>query len=170
MKARKIVLSGLFIGIGLLLPMIFHQFNMGGPAFLPMHIPVLIGAMFLGPIEGLAIGMITPILSSVLTGMPVLFPMLPIMIFELGFYGLTSGLLSKSLKVNTYVSLISSMVVGRIVAGVVVFVLIKFFGFKGASPFIFVKGAILTGMPGILIQLVAVPPIVNILRRQFSRI
>jgi riboflavin transporter FmnP len=163
MKAKRIVLSGLFIAFGIILPMIFHQFNMGGPMFLPMHIPVLIAGLFLGPIEGLIVGLITPILSSVLTGMPVMFPMLPIMIFELGTYGFVSGYFYKKLKLNLFLSLILSMLDGRISAGIVVFILGSFFGYKGAGPIPFIKGAIITGMPGIIIQLIFVPLIVKLL-------
>ena len=165
MKAKNVVLSGLFIAFGVLLPMIFHQFNMGGPGFLPMHIPVLIAGLFLGPLEGLLVGLVTPIISSVLTGMPVFFPMLPIMVFELGTYGLTAGLFSKKLNLNTYLSLILAMIDGRISAGIVVFILGKFFGFQGPGPVLFVKGAIITGIAGIIIQLVFVPPVVKLLRK-----
>ena len=104
MKTKNIVLSGLFVAFGLILPMIFHQFSMGGPAFLPMHIPVLIGTMLLGPSSGFLIGMVTPVLSSVLTGMPPTFPMLPIMFFELAVYGLIAGYLYKTLKQNVVLS------------------------------------------------------------------
>lgn len=132
---------------------------------LPMHIPILIAGLFLGPAVGLLVGLVTPILSSLLTGMPVFFPMLPIMIFELGTYGLISGYVFKKLRLNTYVSMIIAMISGRLVAGVVVFVLVKFFAFKGAGPVLFIKGAIITGLPGILIQLVFIPPIVKLLRK-----
>ena len=169
MKARKVVLSGLFIAFGVLLPMIFHQFNMGGPGFLPMHIPVLIAGLFLGQMPGLLVGLVTPIISSVLTGMPVFFPMLPIMIFELGAYGLVAGIFSEKLKTNTYISLISAMIVGRIVAGVVVFVLARFFGFMGPGPVLFIQGAIVTGIGGIIIQLVFIPPIAKLLNRHVSK-
>lgn len=165
MKSKKIVLCGLFIAFGVLLPMIFHQFNMGGPGFLPMHIPVLITGLFLGPAAGLLVGLVTPILSSLLTGMPVFFPMLPIMIFELGTYGLISGYVSEKLRSNTYISMITAMISGRLVAGIVVFVLVTFFGFKGAGPVLFIKGAIITGLPGILIQLAFIPPIAKLLRK-----
>ena len=168
MKAKKVVLSGLFIAFGILLPMIFHQFNMGGPGFLPMHIPVLIAGLFLGPLEGLLVGLVTPILSSFLTGMPVLFPMLPIMVFELGTYGLVSGYFAEKLKSNLYISMIIAMIAGRIIAGIVVFVLITFFGFKAAGPLLYIKGAIVTGLPGIIIQLVFVPPIAKLLRKHFN--
>ncbi|NLY44830.1 MAG: ECF transporter S component [Tissierella sp.] len=169
MKARKVVLSGLFIAFGVLLPMIFHQFNMGGPGFLPMHIPVLIAGLFLGPMAGLLVGIVTPIISSVLTGMPPLFPMLPIMIFELGAYGFVSGFFAEKLKMNSYVSLIAAMIVGRIAAGVVVFVLATFFGFKGPGPVLFVQGAIVTGIAGIIIQLVFVPPIARLLNQHVNK-
>lgn len=165
MKTRNIVLSGLFIAFGLLLPMIFHQFSMGGPAFLPMHIPVLIGGMLLGPVSGLLIGMVTPVLSSVLTGMPPTFPMLPIMFFELAVYGLVAGYLYKTLNLNIIISLILAMIGGRIVAGLVVYVLAMFFGFQGPGPIPFIQGAILTGLPGIAIQLVLVPIVVSLVRR-----
>lgn len=165
MKTRNVVLSGLFIAFGLILPMIFHQFSMGGPAFLPMHIPVLIGSMLLGPASGLLIGMVTPVLSSVLTGMPPTFPMLPIMFFELAIYGLVAGYLYKTLKLNVIVSLVLAMIAGRIAAGIVVFVLAQFFGFQGPGPIPFIQGAIITGLPGIVIQLVLVPIVLNLVRR-----
>lgn len=145
--------------------MIFHQFSMGGPAFLPMHIPVLIGSMLLGPASGLLIGMVTPVLSSVLTGMPPTFPMLPIMFFELAIYGLVAGYLYKTLKLNVIVSLVLAMIAGRIAAGIVVFVLAQFFGFQGPGPIPFIQGAIITGLPGIVIQLVLVPIVLNLVRR-----
>ncbi|WFA09372.1 ECF transporter S component [Tissierella sp. Yu-01] len=169
MKAKRIVLSGLFVAIGILLPMIFHQFSMGGPAFLPMHIPVLIAGLFLGPIEGLMVGLITPILSSVLTGMPVMFPMLPIMVFELGTYGFTAGYFYKKLKMNLFVSLILSMLDGRISAGIVVFILGSFFGYQGAGPIPFIQGAIITGIPGIIIQIIFVPLVVKLLNKYIQQ-
>lgn len=170
MKARKLVLSGLFVAFGVILPMIFHQFSMGGPAFLPMHIPVLIGGLFLGPLPGLLIGLVTPIISSGLTGMPVAFPMLPIMIFELGAYGLVSGFFSEKVRSNTYIAMILAMIGGRIAAGIVVFILGSFFGFKGPGPILFVQGAIVTGIPGILIQLAFIPPLVALLRKHVKTI
>lgn len=167
MKSRKIVLSGLFIAFGVILPMIFHQFNMGGPAFLPMHIPVLIAGLFLGGTEGLMVGFITPIISSVLTGMPPAFPMLPIMMFELATYGFLAGTFAHKMKLNIYISLILSMIGGRIAAGIVVLVLAQFFGFQGA-PIPFVQAAVITGLPGILIQLVFVPIVVKLLNKHIN--
>jgi len=164
MRTKNIVLSGVFIAIGIVLPIIFHSFNMGGQVFLPMHIPVLIAGMFLGPLYGLIVGVITPILSSVLTGMPPMFPMLPIMIFELATYGFVSGYIYKKFTKNSYLSLIAGMIDGRITAAIVVYVLASFFGAQ-MSPFNFVKAGIITGLPGIIIQLIIIPPLVKILKK-----
>jgi riboflavin transporter FmnP len=163
MNTRKIVMTGMFIALGVVLPIAFHSFNMGGPVFLPMHIPVLMAGMTLGPLAGLFTGVLTPILSSLMTGMPPMFPMLPIMVFELGVYGLTSGYIAKQMPGRTYFPLIAGMIDGRVMAAVVVFVLATFFGVQ-MSPWAFLKGAIVTGIPGILIQLVIIPPLVKAIR------
>ena len=114
---NNLVSIAFFIALGLVLPMIFHSFNMGGKIFLPMHIPVLLGGLILGPLAGLIIGILTPILSSVITGMPPVFPMLPLMIVELGTYGFISGYLRKNKDMSIFQSLIISMIVGRLKIG-----------------------------------------------------
>lgn len=63
--------------------MAFHLIGMTGPITLPMHIPVLIGGLLLSPLA-LLLGIVTPVVSSLLTGMPVIYPMAIIMAFELG--------------------------------------------------------------------------------------
>ena len=164
MNTKKIVLTGLFIALGIVLPIAFHSFNMGGPMFLPMHIPVLMAGMILGPLPGVMAGVITPVLSSLLTGMPPMFPMLPIMIFELAVYGLTAGFVYKMYPGKTYFALLAGMIDGRIAAGLTVFVMSRFFGLQ-MGPIAFVQGAILTGLPGIAIQLVIIPPLVKAIGR-----
>src|SRR6056297_3524954 len=114
-KSKEIVLSGLFIALGLLVPMLFHAVGGAGPVFLPMHLPVLVGGFILSPKFAVLVGLSTPLLSSVLTGMPVLMPMAPIMMAELGIYGLTVSLL-KEKGVNNVITLISAMIFGRISA------------------------------------------------------
>lgn len=167
MNTKKLAFSAMFVALGILLPMIFHSFNMGGQIFLPMHIPVLMAGLLLGPLSGLLVGVLTPILSSLLTGMPPMFPMLPIMIFELGVYGLSSGYIGKVLNGRVYIPLLAGMIDGRIAAGIVVFILSRGFGAQ-LSPIPFLKGAIITGLPGILIQLAVIPPLVKLLRRHIN--
>ena len=83
-----------------------------------MHIPVLLCGMLCGGAYGAAVGAIVPLLSSLLTGMPPIFPVAPAMMFELCAYGLLSGLFYHSLRRNVYLSLIGAMLGGRVVSGI----------------------------------------------------
>lgn len=159
-SSKKIVIAGLLLAIGIIVPSIFHLTAMPGKIFLPMHIPVLIGGFLLQPWLALSLGMLTPLLNSFITGMPILFPSGIIMIFELGIYGLIASLAYRKMKLPAIVALIISMIVGRVVAGLVVFVLARFFAVE-LSPLVFIIGTITTGLPGIVIQIILIPIIIN---------
>ncbi|MGD9568434.1 MAG: ECF transporter S component [Sedimentibacter sp.] len=158
-STKEIVLGGLLLASGIILPMAFHMFGMTGPIALPMHIPVLIGGLLLSPYFALLLGIVTPVVSGLLTGMPVMFPMAIIMAFELGAYGLATSLLTRKLNLSAIPSLIISMITGRIAAGFTVAVLVQLFGIK-MNPFMYVKSAIITGLPGIIIQLIFIPSLI----------
>ena len=169
-NVRELILAGLAIAIGILLPMLFHSLGLGGPVFLPMHIPVIIFGAFLSPILALLVGMLTPLLSALITGMPVLFPIAPIMIVELGIYGLMMSLLlyrKKDVSITRFIiSLLIAMAAGRAAAGIVVFLLVNLAGAKlPANPLIFLKGAIVTGIPGLIIQIIILPLLYLVIKK-----
>lgn len=156
---KRLVIAGLLLAMGIIIPMIFHTTGIAGTIFLPMHIPVLLGGFLLPPVLALLLGMLTPLLNSLITQMPQLFPMAIIMIFELGIYGLVASVLYRKLRLPSILALIISMIAGRIMAGVVVFVLAAFFAIQ-MDPMAFIIGGITTGLPGIIIQLVLVPTLI----------
>lgn len=169
MKTKKLVLSSLFVAFGVILPMTFHIFNMGGSVFLPMHIPVLIAGYFLGPLYGAAVGILTPILSGLLTGMPPLVPIMPIMAFELCGYGLVTGyVFSKTNKI--YLSLVFAMIIGRLFAIVGAFIASLTFA-PQISPIAYVVSSLSTAIPGMIIQLIFIPIFVGLLlkNKEISR-
>src|SRR5690554_4903990 len=149
---RETVLAGFFVALGIVVPIAFHAFG-PGTTFLPMHIPVITAGFVLSAPFAVLVGLLTPVLSSVMTGMPVIFPVLPFMVFELATYGLVTSLLYRKLKLNVYVSLVGAMISGRIVATIVVWVLTTFFVVQLPSPLVWISGVIVTGIPGIIIQL-----------------
>ena len=161
---NKIVQAGLFVAVGILLPVVFHMFGLGS-IFLPMHIPVLVAGMVISWLYAAVVGALTPVLSSVITGMPPAFPTMPMMVFELAAYGMFSSLLYRRFKLNIYLALLGSMVAGRIVAGIAVWILANFFAASLPGPAAFIAGAVLKGMPGIIIQVVLVPAVVMFLER-----
>ncbi|MBP1745325.1 MAG: transporter component [Firmicutes bacterium] len=161
---QEIVLGGLLLASGVILPMVFHVFGMTGPIFLPMHIPVLIAGFLLSPQLALIVGILTPLLSSIFTGMPVMFPIAVIMAFELGVYALAASIAVRKLNLSTVPSLLIAMLSGRFAAGISVALLVQLFGIK-MNALIYLKGAVITGIPGILLQLVMVPILVIAIRK-----
>jgi len=162
---RQVVFAGVFIGMGVLLPMAFHAFGLGR-TFLPMHIPVLVAGLLCGPVCGLMTGLVTPLLSSVLTGMPPMAPMptAQMMVFELGAYGLLAGVLSQTARLEIIPSLIGAMIGGRLVYGALGALVLPLLGFNQIPLLYPVTAGLVTGIPGVLLQLVVVPPAVRLLQ------
>ncbi len=157
---RKLILACLFVAMGLLLPQAFHWFKMSSFIFLPMHIPVLLCGFICGPYLGLLCGLIVPVLSSLLTGMPPLYPVASYMACELAAYGFFSGFLYsrfKLHKVAIYYALVGALLLGRMVLGISQALLLGFGKFAFAP---FVTSAFVTAFPGILVQLIIIPAIV----------
>ncbi len=164
---RKIVFAGLFIALGLVLPFFTGQIPSVGSRLLPMHIPVLLAGFVCGGPLGLVVGFIVPLLRSALFGMPPLFPTAVAMAFELAVYGLATGLFYKLLpkkNIFIYVSLVISMICGRIVWGIVSYIIYGF-GETGFTWQMFTAGAVVNAIPGIILQIVIIPVIVIALKR-----
>lgn len=166
-KTTKLVLSGTFIALGIVLPFLTGQLQEIGNKLLPMHIPVMLCGFVCGGWYGLAVGFITPILRSLLFGMPIMFPVAVSMAFELAVYGLITGFIYQKKSKNTvsiYVSLITAMIAGRIVAGIINTIL---YGIQGNaySVKMFMTGMFLNAIPGIILQLVLIPVIIMLLKK-----
>lgn len=173
---KKLVLSAMFMAIGLVLPFITGQIQQIGNMLLPMHIPVLFCGLICGWQYGAVVGFVLPLLRYVLFGMPPIFPTGVSMSFELAVYGAVIGLNMQQLgKRNTtdsgknyvrnlYLALIGAMLAGRIVWGLVRFILAR----ATMQPFtmeMFMAGAFLTVIPGIIVQLILIPGIMAALKR-----
>ena len=167
MRTNKLILTSLFIACGLLLPLAFHSFGMGGRTFLPMHLPVFMGGLLLGWLPGLIIGALTPVLSSLLTGMPPLIPSLPMMFVELALFGLVSGYLYHDKRKNIYFALITAMIVGRLGAAFVLMLFSDILGIK-LHPLTYVAATFMTGLAGVIFQIVFIPILVKRLEHIFS--
>ena len=158
-KNKKVVLTALFIALGLTLPMITANVPMIGNMLLPMHFPIIICGLICGAGYGALAGVITPLLRSFIFGMPPLFPIATAMAFELAAYGAASGLvyvvIQKS-KGSVYPALIISMLSGRAVWGVVTFILFRMMG-KTLTLQMFIAGAFTNAVPGIVGQLIIIP-------------
>ena len=165
----KLVLAAMFLALAMLLPFLTGQIPEIGNMLCPMHIPVLLCGFICGPLYGITVGAISPLLRFALFGMPVLMPVGVAMCFELATYGLVAGVLYKALPPKPlfiYGSLITSMLAGRLVWGAARVLLLG----VAKIPFgwgAFISGALLTAIPGIILHIALIPPVVMIIRKAY---
>ncbi len=167
-RTKNLIISALLLALGMVLPFLTFQLKEIGDSLLPMHIPVMLTGLVCGPLYGGAVGLVMPVFRSVCFGMPPLYPNSVWMSLELATYGIIIGLLYKhSKKKNTTAvifSLAASMVCGRLVWGFAKYLLLSFNG-KPFALQAFWAGGFIDALPGIVLQFVLIPFIINIINR-----
>ena len=112
----------------------------------------------------LVVGVLSPLVSALLTGMPPFFPPIaPIMMVEgLALAGIPA-LLYQKYKWNMYLALLITMLVDRMVALSLVMVVSKWLDIPEVA-----MGAsmILKGIPGVILICLAIPPLVKVLEEK----
>ena len=163
---KRLTTSAVLLALGLMLPFLTGQIQVIGNKLLPMHLPILICGFVCGWKYGLITGFLTPLLRCVLFSMPS--PINAIcMAFELATYGAISGYIYQkvnSLKLRTHISLITAMISGRIVWGGIS-ILIYGITQTAFTWEMFVGGALLNAIPGIILQLILIPIIILTLEK-----
>lgn len=157
-STKKLTLAAVFLALGLILPFFTGQIQEIGNKLLPMHIPVMLCGIVCGPQYGLLIGFVTPLLRSILFSMPVFTNAIG-MAFELATYGAIIGILYHKLiktKIRIYISLLAAMLAGRVVWGITS-IIIHGITKSTFTWQMFMGGALLNAIPGIILQLVLIP-------------
>lgn len=146
------------------LPQLFHIIGnytgLGtslGEIFLPMHFPVILAALLAGPYVGLAAGILSPLMSFLLSGMPGTI-MLPFMIIELSFYGVSAGIL-RNIKTPTVFKVLAIQITGRIARSIAILSSIYVLG-NNAVQISIIWNSIKTGAIGIVFQIILLPVII----------
>ena len=162
---KKIVYTALCAALCVVLPMAFHAVQNAGQIFLPMHIPVLLCGLMCGWPFGFICGILGPVLSCLLTGMPPA-AMLPSMVVECATYGCVTGLCMKYIHTkkplaDLYISMVTAMVLGRVLSGLAKSLIFS----PGTAPFAWVTTSLVAGIPGIVIQLLLIPLVITALTK-----
>lgn len=159
-ELKKYALSAMFLAIGLVLPLLTGQIPKFGKMLLPMHIPVILCGMICGWEKGFIVGLILPLLRSVIFGVPTLYPDAVSMTFELAAYGAVSGFIYSRFPTQTlksiYASLLGAMISGRIAMAVAKIILLSISA-NGYTFAAFLSGALINAAPGLVIQLILIP-------------
>ena len=164
----NLVLASMLFALGLVLPFLTAHLASLGNMLLPMHLPILLCGFICGWKYGLLCGATLPIIRSLIFSMPPMFPQAVTMAFELAAYGFFTGFLYLLFKkkniASVYISLIASMLIGRIIKGVANAVCYGILS-KGYTFMMFISGAFLEAIPGIIIQLLLIPAILVALKK-----
>ena len=149
-QLRKSVITAICMALCVVLPLALHLIPNGGTLLSPMHFPVLLCGLVCGWQYGLLCGIFGPVLSCFITGMPGM-GYLPTMMIHTG-----------KKTVDIYISLISAMLIGRIITGIVR----AFIFAPGSLSFqAWVIGYFLSCLPGIIVQLILLPILYHALER-----
>ena len=164
-KIKRLVLAAACVALCVVLPIAFHSIPNAGQVVLPMHIPVLLCGLICSWPYGFLCGLLGPLLSCLVTGMPPA-AMLPAMMIECAAYGCISGVMlcfvrTKHLYLDLYICQIVSMLAGRFIDGLAK----SWFLAPGTPPFAWITTSLITGIPGILLQLILLPTVVYALMR-----
>lgn len=166
-SVKRTTLCALFIALCYVLPIAFHAVG-AGSILSPMHIPVLMCGLICGSGYGALCGIIGPVLSHLLGGMPPL-PMLVRMVPELCVYGLVGGITMKYIRTgraaaDAYISLVITMIAGRIVGGIATAI---FYTVTSGvySIALWATSYFVEGLPGIVAHLILVPVLVLTLQK-----
>lgn len=164
---RQIPLTALFVALGIVLPQFFHLVGLGS-IFLPMFLPIMLGSMLLSWRFALTLAVLCPVVSWAITGMPPIAPpVLPVMLVELIIIALTISIIHVHLKKSFWLALIAGILLDRIVLLVLVYILSPLFGLDHP---LFSVALVTAGLPGIVLQLVTIPPAMVLIRQRFPHL
>ena len=164
----RLVLSAMFLALGYALPFATGQIPEIGNMLLPMHLPVFLCGFICGWKYGAAVGVILPVTRSLMFGRPMLYPDAMAMSVELMTYGLVVGLIYLLLKKKNifaiYAALLSAMIAGRLLWGCTRLIMLGI-QHTGFSVKIFLTGAFINAVPGIILQLILIPAVMVTLQK-----
>lgn len=162
-KARitvKTLISAVVIALAVALPQLLHVASgaAGGVKWLPMYLPIIVGACVLGVKWGAVTALLSPVVSFLLTSafsspMPAA-ARLPFMASELVVMAIIAGSFSSLVNKNAafgILAVFSALVLGR------AFFLLSVVIFQSVTPFTpaVIWGQIVTGIPGLIVNFVA---------------
>ena len=162
LSPHDLAYCGVFGAAAMLLPFLFHLVRLGH-VFMPMYLPLVAMAFFVRPMPAAVTAFIVPLLSGAVTGMPPFYPpVAAFMAIELAVMAaLISGLVTWRPRINEWLVLVPVLLLGRVLYVGLVYA----FSLVVELPAGFLAGlSFLKGWPGIVLMILAVPPVAMIRR------
>jgi hypothetical protein len=166
-SGRDMLLGGLFMAVALVLPIVFHAVGMGSE-FLPMFPPIIMAGCLTAWPVGLTVGVLSPLISAVLTGMPPFFPPIAwIMALEGGVMVLLARRLYLLPRFGPATTVILVLLADRLVLlGAVLAVATWLDLPRGVLGLV----SVVRGLPGIVIMIITLPPLIRVVESRLRSI
>jgi len=166
-SGRDLLLGGLFLVLALVIPVFFHAVGLGS-AFLPMFFPIIIAGFLVALPVAVVVGLMAPITSSLLTGMPPIFPPTAfIMMVEGVVLAGVPALLYQKYKLNIWLTLLVTILADRLVLLGAVLLAAKWLelpqGVLGLA-------SLIRGIPGIILIFIVIPSLVKKLQERMQNL
>lgn len=160
-KTKEAIFSVVFTALAIYTPTLIHYFAGvdGGRTYLPMPFFVLLAGILLGWRAGLATAVMSPIVSYLISGMPMT-NILPYVTVQVVALGAVSGFLRE--KYNAFLAVAASIAASWLAIGIALAL------FSKMSAVGYAATGLKAGLPGTLIQLLAVPAILFLLKHNFQ--
>lgn len=161
--ARDLTLGGLFGALAIVLPIVFHAVGMG-KVFLPMYLPILAMGLLASWRTAALVGLLAPLISALLTGMPPLAPPIAlIMMAELAALGLVASL-ARSVGLGIWPAAVLGLLAARAVGVFALLTIGRALGY-GQGLYEFAIAGFIASWPGVALQLTVVPGAVYLIER-----
>lgn len=165
-SGRDFLLGSLLLALALVLPILFHAVGLGS-TFLPMFYPIITAGFLVALPVAAAVGFLAPITSSLLTGMPPLFPPIAfIMMVEGLVLASIPALLHQKYKLKILPTLAVTIFAERLVLLGAVVLSAKWLSLPEG---VLGLASLLRSLPGIVFIFFLIPPLVRKLEERIQK-
>lgn len=163
---RLYAYAACFVAASVVIPRFIHWLHpLAGPILQPMFFIILLAGLMMGWRAGILVGIATPLISSVLSGMPS-HAVLPGVLMECIWYGFIAGMMRRRYGMNTAAAVAIAVITGKFVAAAAL-LLIPGYGLSDVWDIMW--NAVAAGWPGIVLQLFLLPLMLHLIEYNFCK-
>lgn len=163
-KGKDITIGAVFSALGVVFPILFHFIGLGS-IFLPMFIPIATAGFLISIPVAFSVGLITPLFSAVVTGMPPFFPPIaPIMSIELSILAGIISIFYRKFKWNVWICLVISLILSRTIYLFAILLVVPILKLPSG---ILTVTALISSIPGVILIIAVVPVAVKIIEKKY---
>ena len=145
--------AGAFIALAVILPALFHAAGLGA-RFLPMFVPIMTAVLFLRPGYSFLAAVLSPLVSSVITGMPPLYPPVVVLMALEGLVIIAVCAAARAITKNMYAAAVAGIAAAQTFSSLLVWQYGTVFGFPGG---VIASARFVSSVPGMILVAAAAP-------------